>query len=41
MPIDVLFGGETVRVEMTGRKGTVDYSGAEPVIDPKGWVLKQ
>jgi aminopeptidase N len=41
MPIDVVVGGETVRVEMAGGKGTVNFSGAEPVIDPKGWVLKQ
>ena len=41
MPIDVVVGGVTVGVEMTGGKGTVDYSGAGPAIDPKGWVLKQ
>lgn len=41
MPIDVEVDGRTVRVPMDGGKGTVSYSGAEPVIDPKGWVLKQ
>lgn len=41
MPIDVVIGGKTVRVPMTGGKGSVNYSGAEPVVDPLGWVLKQ
>lgn len=41
MPIDVVVNGKTVRVAMAGGKGTVNYSGAEPIIDPNGWVLKQ
>lgn len=41
MPIDVLVEGKVVRVPMAGGKGSVNYSGAEPVVDPKGWVLKQ
>lgn len=40
MPIDVVVDGKTVRVPMTGGKGQVNYSGAEPVIDPNGWVLR-
>lgn len=40
MPIDVVVDGKTIRVPMTGGKGTVNYSGAEPVVDPLGWVLK-
>lgn len=41
MPIDVVVAGKTVRVPMTGGKGAVEFSGAEPVVDPNGWVLKQ
>lgn len=41
MPIDVVVEGKTVRVAMTGGKGSVNYSGAPPVIDPNGWVLRQ
>lgn len=41
MPIDVIVGGKTIRVPMTAGKGSVSYSGAEPIIDPNGWVLKQ
>ncbi|MBX3119946.1 MAG: M1 family metallopeptidase [Fimbriimonadaceae bacterium] len=40
MPVDVLVDGKTVRVPMTGRKGSVSYSGAEPTVDPNGWVLR-
>jgi aminopeptidase N len=41
MPVDVVVDGKTVRVPMTGGKGSVKFSGAEPVIDPNGWVLRQ
>lgn len=40
MPIDVVVNGKTIRVPMTGGKGTVRFSGAEPVIDPNGWVMR-
>jgi aminopeptidase N len=40
MPIDVFVDGKTVRVPMTGGRGQVNYAGAEPVIDPNGWVLR-
>lgn len=40
MPVDVVVGGKTVRVPMVGGKGSVNYVGAEPVVDPNGWVLK-
>jgi aminopeptidase N len=40
MPIDVVVNGKTQRVEMTDGKATVTFTGAEPVIDPNGWVLK-
>jgi len=40
MPIDVVVNGKTQRVEMNGGKGEVKYSGAVPVVDPDGWVLK-
>lgn len=41
MPVDVVVDGKTVRVPMTGGKGSVSYSGTAPVVDPKGWVLRQ
>jgi hypothetical protein len=40
MPIDVVVGGKTQRVEMKDGKGSVNFAGATPVIDPNGWVLK-
>ncbi|MBX3281353.1 MAG: M1 family metallopeptidase [Acidobacteria bacterium] len=40
MPIDVVVDGKTQRVEMPDGKGSVKYTGAAPVIDPNGWVLK-
>ena len=41
MPIDVVVDGKKLMVPMPGGKGSVNYTGAEPIIDPKGWVLKQ
>ncbi len=40
MPIDVVVDGKTIRIPMTGGKGTVNYTGPEPVVDPNGWVLR-
>jgi aminopeptidase N len=40
MPIDVVVNGKTQRVEMKNGSGSVHFSGAEPVVDPDGWVLK-
>ncbi|HEX3100340.1 MAG TPA: hypothetical protein VHQ01_01035, partial [Pyrinomonadaceae bacterium] len=40
MPIDVVINGKPQRVEMKDGKGTVSFTGAVPVIDPDGWVLK-
>src|ERR1035437_3560532 len=40
MPIDVVINGKPMRVEMPGGKGSVSFTGASPVIDPDGWVLK-
>jgi aminopeptidase N len=40
MPIDVVTGGKTQRVEMKDGKASISYSGAPPTIDPNGWVLK-
>ena len=40
MPVDVVIGGKTTRVEMKDGKGSMVYSGAVPVVDPDGWVLK-
>ena len=40
MPIDVVVEGKTVRVPMTGGRGSVRFSGEVPNIDPNGWVLR-
>jgi hypothetical protein len=40
MPVDVVINGKTQRVEMKDGKGSINFSGAAPVIDPNGWVLK-
>lgn len=40
MPIDVEVNGKIQRVEMKDGKGSVAFTGAAPVVDPKGWVLK-
>jgi len=41
MAVDVEINGKTQRVEMPGGKGSVSFTGAPPVVDPKGWVLKE
>ncbi len=41
MPVDVVVNGKTVRLPMTGGKGSVNFSGQPPVIDPNGWVLRE
>lgn len=41
MPIDVVVGGKTVRVPMTGGRGQISFTGEPPIIDPNGWVMKQ
>jgi aminopeptidase N len=40
MPIDVEINGNIQRVEMPDGQASIPFSGAEPVIDPKGWVYK-
>jgi aminopeptidase N len=40
MPIDIVVDGKTRRVEMKDGKGSVDYTGAVPTVDPNGWVLR-
>lgn len=40
MPIDVVVDGKTQHVEMKDGKGSVQFTGTPPVIDPDGWVLK-
>jgi aminopeptidase N len=40
MPIDVVVNGKTQRVEMKDGKATISYTGATPIIDPDGWVLR-
>jgi aminopeptidase N len=41
MPVDVEINGKLQRVEMPGGKGSVSFTGTPPVVDPKGWVLKE
>ena len=40
MPIDVEVSGKTQRVEMKNGRVNVPFTGADPVVDPSGWVLK-
>lgn len=40
MPVDVVVDGKTVRVPMSGGKGSVRFTGTAPVVDPDGWVLR-
>jgi aminopeptidase N len=40
MPIDVVVNGKTQRVEIKNGRVNVPFTGADPVIDPNGWVLK-
>jgi len=40
MPIDVVIDGKTKRIEMKDGKGSVEFTGTEPIVDPDGWVLK-
>lgn len=40
MPIDVVVNGKTVRMRMIGGKGSIEYTGEVPVIDPNGLVLR-
>ncbi len=40
MPVDVVINGKTQRIEMKDGKGSVTFTGAVPVVDPDGWVLK-
>jgi aminopeptidase N len=40
MPVDVVIGGKTQRVEMKDGRGSVTYTGTLPVADPDGWILK-
>ncbi|MFN6962304.1 MAG: M1 family metallopeptidase [Pyrinomonadaceae bacterium] len=41
MPVDVVIGGKTRRVEMKDGKATISFTGGStPAVDPNGWVLK-
>ena len=40
MPVDVVVDGKTQRIEMKDGKGSINFSGTAPTIDPKGWILK-
>lgn len=40
MPVDVEVGGKVQRVQMKNGNAAVTFTGAAPVVDPKGWVLK-
>ena len=41
MPVDVEINGKIQRVRMPDGKGRVEFTGTVPVVDPKGWVLKE
>ncbi|MBA3769008.1 MAG: M1 family metallopeptidase [Blastocatellia bacterium] len=41
MPIEVVVNGRPTRVEMRDGKASVSFTGAVPVIDPDGWVLRE
>jgi len=41
MPIEVLINGRPTRVEMRDGKSSVSFTGAVPIIDPDGWVLRE
>lgn len=40
MPVDIVEGGKTRRVEMKDGHASISFTGTPPVIDPDGWVLK-
>ena len=40
MSVDVEINGKIQRVEMKDGKASIPYTGAVPIVDPKGWVLK-
>lgn len=40
MPIDVSFDGKIQRIEMPNGRASVPFTGAVPVVDPNGWVLR-
>ena len=40
MPIDVVVDGRTQRVVINNGRVNVPFTGADPTVDPNGWVLK-
>lgn len=40
MPVEVAIEGKPRRVDLANSGATVTFTGARPVIDPNGWVLK-
>jgi len=40
MPIDVEVNGKTQRIEMPNGRASFNFTGIQPIVDPKGWVLK-
>lgn len=40
MPIDIVIDGKTRRIELPNGRASIPFSGAIPVVDPKGWVYK-
>ncbi len=40
MPVDVQVDGKVQRVPMPAGQATITFSGAPPVVDPYGWVLR-
>lgn len=41
MPVDAVIDGVTKRIEMPRGKASIPFTGAQPVIDPEGWVLRK
>jgi aminopeptidase N len=41
MPVNVVINGKPTRIEMPGGRASVTFTGASPVIDPDGWVLRE
>jgi aminopeptidase N len=41
MPVDVVVNGKTQRVVIKDGRVNLPFTGAEPSVDPNGWVLKE
>lgn len=41
MPVEVEVDGEIKKIEIKSGKANLNFNGTAPVIDPKGWILKE